>query len=44
LRVVWIGVVASIGGVEIVMNRVDQAMGGMAAGSVASWMFWHGLP
>ena len=25
------------------MNWVDYEMGGMAAASVASWMFWRGI-
>ena len=33
----------SIGVMEIVMNLVDYQMGGMAAPSILSWMFWRGL-
>jgi len=43
LRIIWIGEVVSIGVMEIVMNFVDYHVGGMAAPSVASWMFWRGL-
>jgi hypothetical protein len=43
LRIIWIGEAISIGVMELVMNWVDYEMGGMAAPSVASWMFWRGL-
>ncbi|HEX8366796.1 MAG TPA: DUF4396 domain-containing protein [Allosphingosinicella sp.] len=43
LRIIWIGEVVSIGVMELVMNWVDYEMGGMAAPSVLSWMFWRGL-
>ena len=43
LRIIWIGEVISIGVMEIVMNYVDYQMGGMAAPSIASWMFWRGI-
>ena len=43
LRIIWIGEVISIGVMEIVMNYVDYRMGGMAAPSIASWMFWRGI-
>ena len=43
LRIIWIGEVISIGVMELVMNWVDYEMGGMAAPSVASWMFWRGI-
>lgn len=43
LRIIWIGEVISIGVMELVMNWVDYEMGGMAAPSVLSWMFWRGL-
>jgi len=43
LRIIWIGEVVSIGVMELVMNWVDYEMGGMAAPSVASWMFWRGI-
>ena len=43
LRIIWIGEAVSIGVMEIVMNLVDYEMGGMAAPSVLSWMFWRGL-
>ena len=42
-RIIWIGEVISIGVMEIVMNFVDYQMGGMAAPSIASWMFWRGI-
>ena len=43
LRIIWIGEVISIGVMEIVMNFVDYHMGGMTAGSIATWVFWRGL-
>ena len=43
LRIIWIGEAVSIGIMEIVMNLVDYQMGGMAAPSVLSWMFWRGF-
>ena len=43
LRIIWIGEVISIGVMELVMNWVDYEMGGMAAPSVATWMFWRGI-
>ena len=43
LRIIWVGEVISIGVMEIVMNAVDYQMGGMAAPSVLSWMFWQGF-
>jgi hypothetical protein len=43
LKIVWIGEVISIGVMELVMNWVDYEMGGMAAPSIASWMFWRGI-
>jgi hypothetical protein len=43
LRIIWVGEVISIGVMEVVMNFVDFQMGGMAAPSVASWMFWRGI-
>jgi len=42
-RIIWIGEVISIGVMELVMNWVDYEMGGMTAGSIASWMFWRGI-
>ena len=42
-RIIWIGEVISIGVMEIVMNFVDYHMGGMAAPSILSWMFWRGI-
>ena len=43
LRIIWLGEVVSIGVMELVMNLVDYQMGGMAAPSVLSWMFWRGI-
>jgi hypothetical protein len=43
LRIIWIGEVISIGVMELVMNLVDYHMGGMTAGSVATWAFWRGI-
>lgn len=43
LRIIWIGEAVSIGVMELVMNLVDYQMGGMAAPSIASWMFWRGI-
>ena len=43
LRIIWIGEAVSIGVMELVMNLVDYEMGGMAAPSVFTWMFWRGL-
>jgi hypothetical protein len=42
-RIIWVGEVISIGVMELVMNFVDYRMGGMAAPSIASWMFWRGI-
>jgi hypothetical protein len=42
-QIIWLGEAISIGVMELVMNGVDYHMGGMAAPSVASWMFWRGL-
>lgn len=42
-KIIWLGEVISIGVMEIVMNFVDYQMGGMAAPSIASWMFWRGI-
>jgi hypothetical protein len=43
LRIIWIGEVVSIGVMELAMNFADYQMGGMAAPSVLSWMFWRGI-
>ena len=43
LSVVWLGEVASISVMEIVMNAVDYAVGGVQAMSVFSPIFWIGL-
>lgn len=42
-KVILIGEVVSIGVMELAMNYADYEMGGMAAGSVFSWMFVRGL-
>lgn len=42
-RIIWIGEAVSIGVMEIAMNFIDYHMGGMAAPTVMSWMFWRGL-
>ena len=42
-RIIWIGEAVSIGVMEIAMNYADYRMGGMAAPTVLSWMFWRGL-
>lgn len=43
LKAIWLGEVISISIMELVMNAVDYHMGGMRAGSVASWQFWQAL-
>ncbi len=43
LKLIWIGEVLSIGVMEIVMNSVDYAVGGMQAGSVLTPTFWLGI-
>ena len=43
LRIIWFGEAVSIAVMELVMNLVDFRMGGMAAPSIVSWMFWRGL-
>ena len=43
LKIIWIGEVVSIAVMEIAMNTADYHMGGMAAPSIASWMFWRGI-
>lgn len=43
LKLIWLGEVISIGVMEIVMNAVDYAVGGMQAGSIFSPMFWYGI-
>ncbi len=43
LKLIWIGEVVSIGVMEIVMNSVDYAVGGMQAGSVLAPTFWAGI-
>lgn len=42
-RMIWVGEIVSIGVMELAMNWVDYEMGGMAAPSILSWMFWRGL-
>ena len=43
LKLIWIGEVLSIGVMEIVMNAVDYAVGGMEAVSVLDPIFWAGI-
>jgi hypothetical protein len=43
LRIIWVGEVLSIGVMELAMNFADYQMGGMAAPSILSWMFWRGI-
>ena len=43
LKLIWIGEVFSIAVMEIAMNGVDYAVGGMQAGSVLSLTFWIGI-
>ncbi|GAB4527296.1 MAG: hypothetical protein Kow00133_16180 [Amphiplicatus sp.] len=43
LKLIWIGEAVSIAVMEIAMNAVDYAVGGMQAGSVLSPVFWYGL-
>jgi len=43
LRVIWLGELLSIGVMEIAMNTVDYAVGGMQALSVLAPTFWLGI-
>jgi|TARA_R110002073_G_scaffold157422_2_gene312854 hypothetical protein len=43
MSVIWLGEAISIGAMEIAMNGVDYAVGGMTAGSVLAPMFWAGI-
>lgn len=43
MSVIWLGEAISIGVMEIAMNGVDYAVGGMTAGSVFAPMFWVGI-
>ena len=43
LKLIWIGEVVSIGVMEIAMNTIDYAVGGMQAGSIFSPTFWMGI-
>jgi hypothetical protein len=43
LRIIWVGEIVSIGVMEIAMNAVDYALGGMGAPALFSWMFVRGL-
>lgn len=43
LKAIWVGEVISIIVMEIVMNAVDYWIGGVAAPSIASAIFWIGL-
>ena len=42
-KLIWIGEVISIGVMEIAMNGMDYAVGGMQAGSILAPMFWLGI-
>lgn len=42
-RLIWVGEAVSIGAMEIAMNAVDAAVGGMSAPSVFAPVFWLGL-
>ena len=42
-KLIWIGEVTSIGVMEIAMNTVDYAIGGMQTSSVFSAIFWIGI-
>ncbi len=39
-RLIWLGETISIGTMEIAMNLVDYAIGGMTAGSILAAQFW----
>jgi hypothetical protein len=43
LRVIWLGEVISITVMEVVMNAVDYAVGGIAATSLTAPIFWIGI-
>lgn len=43
MRVVWLGEVISIAVMEIVMNGVDYAIGGVQTTSIMQPVFWIGL-
>ncbi|MDT0634562.1 DUF4396 domain-containing protein [Spectribacter hydrogenoxidans] len=43
LATVWLGEVASISVMEIAMNGIDYAVGGVQAGSLAAPIFWIGF-
>lgn len=42
-KIVWVGETISIGVMEIAMNAVDYAIGGVQSGSIFSALFWIGL-
>ena len=42
-RIIWIGEVVSIGVMEVAMNAVDYAVGGVQAGSIFEPIFWVGI-
>ena len=42
-RLIWIGEAISIGVMEVAMNAVDYAVGGMEAGSIFEPIFWLGI-
>lgn len=43
MRVVWLGEAVSIGVMEVAMNGVDYAIGGIQTGSLSAPLFWIGL-
>lgn len=43
MRVVWLGEAVSIAAMEVAMNGIDYAVGGLQAGSIAEPVFWLGL-
>jgi hypothetical protein len=43
LGMIWLGEVASIAAMEVAMNAVDYALGGVSAGSLAAPRFWWAL-
>ena len=43
LRIIWVGEVVSIGVMEIAMNAVDYAMGGMGVKSLFVARYWEAI-
>lgn len=43
LKLIWLGEAISIGVMEIAMNGMDYAVGGMQAGHVFAPVFWFGI-